>query len=220
MAAMSDEPTLVTAEHFEYIAAHTRRDDPFLASLKEQATAAGFPPIWINEAQAGAMQILLRLAGAREVVEVGTLAGYSAIALARALPPGGRLRTIEIDPAHAAFARRWAARSDVAERIEVIEGAGSAVLPRLADASVDAVFLDADKDGYPEYLRQALRILRSGGLLMADNAFAFGELFAERPQDPEVGAIRTFNRLMRDQPRLHSVIIPLGDGFWVGVKEG
>ena len=102
----------------------------------------------------------------------------------------------------------------------MIAGAGAEVLPRLADASVDAVFLDADKEGYPEYLRQALRILRPGGLVMADNAFAFGELFVQRPQDPEVGAIRAFNRLMRDEPRLHSVIIPLGDGFWVGVKEG
>src|SRR5262245_4251354 len=95
---VSESPTLVTAEHFRYLASRTTPEDEFLRRLKEAARAAGIPAIWISPEQASFMQILLRLAGARRVVEVGTLAGYSAIAMARALPRDGRVDTIEIDP--------------------------------------------------------------------------------------------------------------------------
>src|SRR5262249_22928052 len=104
---MSEVSSQVTAEHFRYIAEHTSREDSFLADLKRAASAEGIPSIWIAPEQASFMQILLKLAKAREVVEVGTLAGYSAIAMARALPKGGRVRTIEIVPKHADFAKRW-----------------------------------------------------------------------------------------------------------------
>src|SRR5439155_22518667 len=136
------------------------------------------PAIWISPEQASFMQILLRLARAREVIEIGTLAGYSAIAMARALPGDGRVRTIEINPAHADFAERWVARSDVAGRVIVHRGAGAQVLPGFAAGSADAAFIDADKPSYPAYLEQCLPIVRPGVLLMVDHAFAFGQLFA------------------------------------------
>ena len=161
---MSETSTLVTAEHFKYVAERTAREDPFLADLKQAARDAGIPPIWIAPEQASFMQILLRLARAREVIEVGTLAGYSAIAMARALPEDGRVRTIEIDTARAEFARKWAARSDVAGRVEVIQGAGREVLQKLPAESADAAFLDADKKSYPFYLSECLRIVQRGGL--------------------------------------------------------
>ncbi|HZM00237.1 MAG TPA: class I SAM-dependent methyltransferase, partial [Planctomycetota bacterium] len=164
------------------------------------------------------MQILLRAIGARTVVEVGTLAGYSAIAMARALPAGGQVHTIELDPRHADFAERWVARSDVAGQVSVHRGAGLEVLPRFAADSADAAFLDADKGNYPGYLRESLRIVRRGGLVLVDNAFAFGQLFDEQPTDREVGAVRAFNELMAQESRLQSVIVPIGDGLWVGVK--
>jgi predicted O-methyltransferase YrrM len=165
------------------------------------------------------MQILLQLCRARTVVEVGTLAGYSAICMARALPPEGRVHTIEIDPKHAEFASHWVARSDVAGRVLVHLGAGQTVLPTLPTDGADAAFLDADKAGYKEYLGECLRIVRPGGLIMVDNAFAFGQLFDAQPRDREVGAVREFNEFMAKQPDLHSVIVPLGDGLWVGVKR-
>ena len=216
---MSDQSTLVTAEHFRYIAAHTATEDDFLRDLKREATAEGIPSIWISPEQASFVQILLRLAGARDVVEVGTLAGYSAIVMARALHPGGRVVTIEIDAKRAEFARRWIARSDVADRVEVLVGPGAAVLPTLAEHSADVLFLDADKASYPLYLSQGLRVLRERGLVLVDNAFAFGELFAESPRDREVGAIRAFNEHMTQVRELHSVIVPIGDGLWVGVRR-
>src|SRR5207247_7917306 len=215
---MSDVSTEITRRHFEYIAQHTVREDQFLAELKQAAAAAGIPAIWIAPEQASFMRILLQLARAREVVEVGTLAGYSAIAMARALPPEGRVRTIEISEVHAAFAEQWVARSDVAGRVEVHRGAGKDVLPTFAADSADAGFLDADKASYPLYLRESLRIVRRGGLILVDNAFAFGQLLDERPTDREVGAVRAFNEYMNQVQGLHSIIVPIGDGLWVGLN--
>ena len=216
---MSEVSTEITSEHFRYIAEHTVPEDEFLRQLKQAAAQAGIPAIWIAPEQASFMRILLRLARAREVIEVGTLAGYSAIAMARALPEDGRVRTIEIEPKHAEFAERWIARSDVAGRVHVLRGAGMDVLRTFAADSADAAFLDADKGNYPAYLEQCLRIVRRGGLIMADNAFAFGELFAERPEREDVRAVRHFNQVMAREPRLDGIIVPLGDGLWVGVKR-
>lgn len=216
---MSETSTLVTDAHFRYIAARATREDEFLLALKREARAVGIPPIWIAPEQAALMQILLRLAEARAVVEVGTLAGYSAIVMARALLADGCVHTIELNGRHADFAEDWIARSDVAGRVVVHRGAGAMLLPRFAAESADAAFLDADKANYPLYLRECLRIVRPGGLIMADNAFAFGELFDECPTDPETAAVRRFNDLIAATPGLQSIIVPLGDGLWVGVRQ-
>jgi len=217
---MSGSSTVVTEKHFAYLAERTRTDDAFLLELKAAAAAAGIPAIWIAPEQASFLQILLRARGARHVVEVGTLAGYSAICMARALGDDGRVTTIECAPTHAAFARRWVGRSDVAARIEVVEGVARDVLARLESASADACFVDADKENYPHYLEECMRILRPRGLLMVDNAFAFGELLDAAATDPAVLAIRRFNDSVASRRDLHAVIVPLGDGCWVGVKEG
>lgn len=217
---MSSSSAVVTEKHFAYLAERTRGDDEFLVRLKEAAATAGLPSIWIAPEQASMLQIALRLRGARDVVEVGTLAGYSAICMARALGPNGRVRTIEREPAHVAFARQWIAASDVAERIDVLEGDATAVLATLPSASADACFIDADKENYAVYLEAAMRILRPRGLLMVDNAFAFGEVLDARASHPDVQAIRRFNDSVARRQDLQAVIVPLGDGCWVGVKEG
>lgn len=213
---MSAESTLVTAEHFRYLAERTAREDDFLRELKRAAAEAGIPAIWISPEQGSFMQILLKLAKVREVVEVGTLAGYSAVWMARAC---ARVRTIEIDDSHADFAEEWITKSDVADRIQVFRGPARDVLPRFTNDSADAAFLDADKAGYPGYLRECLRIVRPGGLIMVDNAFAFGQLFDAQPTDREVGAVRAFNEIMAQTKELHSIIVPIGDGLWVGVRR-
>ena len=216
---MSENATLVDERHVRYLTERTTPEDTFLRDLKAAATKEGIPSIWVSPAQASFMQVLLRLAKARDVVEVGTLAGYSAIAMARALPEGGRVRTIELEDKHAAFAARWVAKSDVAGKVEILRGAGLEVLPTLAADSADAAFLDADKGNYPAYLEQCLRIVRRGGLIMADNAFAFGELFETSPRDQEVAAMRRFNDVMAAEKRLSGIIVPFGDGLWVSVKR-
>src|SRR6266545_1224854 len=216
---MSEVSTEITSEHFRYIAEHTVPEDEFLRQLKQAAAQAGIPAIWIAPEQASFMRILLRLARAREVIEVGTLAGYSAIAMARALPEDGRVRTIEIEPKHAEFAERWIARSDVAGRVHVLRGAGMDVLRTFAADSADAAFLDADKASYPSYLAECLRIVRKGGLIMVDNALAFGQLLDPQATDREVPAVRAFNEHIAKVRELETVIVPLGDGLWVGVRR-
>jgi len=218
-AAVSADSTTVTAAHFAYIAARTTPEDDYLRDLRGRAEAAGIPPIHIAPEQASFLQILLRLSKAREVVEVGTLAGYSAIAMARALPWDGRVDTIELDEKHAAFAADAFAASDVAGRIRLHRGPGSEVLATFGDASADAAFLDADKASYPRYLEEAIRIVRPGGLILVDNAFAFGQLFDEHPTDPEAPAVIAFNEVMARESRVDAVIVPIGDGLWVGVNR-
>jgi predicted O-methyltransferase YrrM len=216
---MSENPTLVTAEHFDYVAKHTKQEDSFLKDLRRAAAEAGLPPIAISAAQASFLQILLKATRAKDVVEVGTLGGYSAIWMARALPPDGRVRTLELSPKHAEFARSWIAKSDVAGRVEVLVGDARQVLPTLAADSADAAFLDADKVSYPADLEQCLRIVRTRGLIMVDNAFAFGQLFDQHPTDREAPAIKAFNETVPKVRGLQGVIVPLGDGCWVCVKE-
>lgn len=214
---MSHESTPATEAHFDYIRAHCDAEDALLSELKVAARAAGIPAIWIAPEQARLLQILLRATGAREVVEVGTLAGYSALVMARALGPGGRVRSIEVSAHHAVFAREWIARAKPQAAVEVLLGAGAEVLPTFADRSADAMFVDADKAGYPLYLEQALRIVRPGGLVLVDNAFAFGQLLDPQPTDPDVPYVRAFNELMARCDRLEKVIVPVGDGLWVAV---
>ena len=216
---MSETGTVVTEGHFEYLAARTAREDAFLAQLKSAAREAGLPSISIAPEQGSFLQILLRSARAKEVIEVGTLSGYSAIWMARALPAGGCVRTIEASAKHAVFAREWIARSDVAGKVEVLEGKGADVLATLEADSADAAFLDADKGSYPLYLEQSLRIVRRGGLILVDNAFAFGQLLDARPTDREVEAVKRFNDLMAKETRVQGVIVPIGDGLWVAVKK-
>ncbi|MCK6458767.1 MAG: O-methyltransferase [Planctomycetes bacterium] len=215
---MSENATVVTEAHFRYLAERTTQEDAFLRDLRVSAAKAGIPPISIDPPQAAFLQILLRAAGAKRVVEVGTLAGYSAISMARALPPDGRVLTIEVDPKHAAFAKEWVARSDVAKKVAVHLGAGKDVLKTIPGGFADACFLDADKASYRLYLDECMRILRPGGLVMADNAFAFGQLLDRNPTDPDVPHVRAFNDHVPTVQGLQSVIVPLGDGLWVGVR--
>ncbi len=216
---MSASSSAVTAAHFDYVAARTQGDDTFLIDLKAAAETAGIPRIWISPEQASLMQILLKVHKATEVIEVGTLAGYSAITMARALPAGGRVRTIELLDHHADFTEDWVSRSDVADRVEVHRGKGLDVLPGFEENSADAAFLDADKANYPAYLEHSQRIVRPGGLLLIDNAFAFGQLLDDSPTDREVGAVRAFNDHMAQVASVHAVIVPIGDGLWVGVND-
>ena len=212
---MSKSTRPIPADVVAYIADHAPPEDPFLTELRAAAERAGIPAIHIAPVQGHLLTLLVTLLRAREVLEVGTLGGYSAICMARGLPADGRLRTVEISPEHAAFAQQWADRSDVAGRVEVLQGAGRDVLPTLPDASADLAFLDADKVNYPHYLEECLRILRPGGVILADNAFAFGHLTDPDNTDDSVLAIRAFNDLVAAHPRLDGQMLAVGDGMWL-----
>jgi caffeoyl-CoA O-methyltransferase len=185
------------------------------ALLQAFAVPEGVPAIQVGPSEGRLLYLLLRLAGANKVVEVGTLVGYSAIHMARALGPGGHLWSIEYAPHHAELARGNLAAAGLADRVTVLVGAGRDVLPTLAgEAPLDAVFIDADKESYDHYGRWALDHLRPGGLVIGDNAFLFGDLLADTDRGR---AMRGFHELVA--AACDSVCIPTPDGLVVGIKR-
>jgi len=173
------------------------------------------PAIQVGPSEGKLLELLLRLVAARKVVEVGTLVGYSAIHLARALPADGHLWTIEFEARHAELARGNLAKAQLAERATVLVGAGRDVLPTLVDRGpFDVVFIDADKINYDHYGTWALANLRAGGLVIGDNAFLFGELL----DDSDRGrAMRSFHEQVA--AACDSVCLPTPDGIVVGIKK-
>jgi predicted O-methyltransferase YrrM len=216
---MSTMPTLVTQELFHYLTSLSTPEDPLLAEIRTKSVEAGLREIWIAREQADFIRILLRLIKAEQVIEVGTYAGYSAMALALGIEPDGHVVSLEINPEHAALAKKLLSASEIGQRVEVVEGDAAQILPSMPDAAFDAAFIDADKANYGLYLKECMRLLRPGGLLMVDNAFAYGKLLAKEEVKDDVWAIRAFNTLMSRQKNVRSLIVPMGDGMWVGVKE-
>jgi len=193
-----------------YISDLLVRPDEALEAALEGSEAAGLPAIQVAANQGKLLHLLARLQGARSILEVGTLGGYSTIWLARALPPGGRLITLELEPRHAEVARANIARAGLAERVEVRVGPASESLPRLTQEGVepfDLVFIDADKEGYPDYLGWALRLTRPGSLIVADNVVRGGALIDPDSSDPRVQAVRRFIELVAAEPCLDATVI-------------
>ena len=201
----------------EYIASLFARDDDVLAALREAADREGLPPISISAVTGRLLQILLCAVRAERVLEVGTLGGYSGIWMARALPASGRLVTMEIDERHAEFARGYFARAGLASRIDLRVGRALDVLPAFDGERFDAIFLDADKEPLPTYFDWALRLLRPGGLLIADNALWGGRVLDPETADEGTRGIREFNRRLASDQRVTGTIVPVGDGLAVGV---
>lgn len=204
------------------IAAYTERlyapEDAILVELRAEMRRRGFPEIQISAEEGRLLQLLLAMVGARRVLEIGTLGGYSAIWMARALPADGRLLTLEIEPAHAELARDFAARAGLADRIDVRLGAAADSLARLEaeGARFDACFIDADKGGYLRYLAAARRMVRPGGLILGDNAFRAGDVLAEE-RDAGAEAVHRFNEALAADPGLLATILPVRDGLAVAL---
>lgn len=190
--------------------------DPVLEEALRAAGEAGLPHIEVSPASGKLLYLLARLCGARRILEVGTLGGYSAIWMGRALPDDGTLVTLELDPAHAAVARENLARAGLTDRVELVVGPAADSLAHLAaeaEGAFDMVFLDADKAGYPIYLDYILRLVRPGGLILADNVVRAGAVLD--PDSGGVGAVGAdvFNRKLAADPRVEAVVMQQ-----VGVK--
>ncbi len=207
-------------ERFErYVTELFAAEDPVLAKIRERHQSEKLPAINVSPEEGKLLHLLLRLIQAKQVLEVGTLGGYSGVWLARALAPGGTLTTIERESKHAAIAREAFALAGLQDRVRLIEGAALDILPTLSPG-FDAVFIDADKEPLPRYFNWGMRLLRKGGLLLCDNAFFHGA--AVDPKDKSAGGagVRRFNELAAGDPRLVATIIPVRDGLVVGVKVG
>ncbi len=193
-----------------YIAALFAPPDAALDEAQADSAVAGLPSIAVSPAQGKLLTILARAVGARRVLEIGTLGGYSTIWLARALPPDGQLVTLELDARHADLARANVARAGLAERVTVRVGPAAGSLRRLAEEGAepfDFVFIDADKAGYVAYLEGALRLSRPGTLLVADNVVRQGRVLDAASDDANVQGVRLFNERLAADPRLTAVVV-------------
>jgi len=189
--------------------------DPGLAQAFEAPGREGIPAIQVGISEGRALGLLLRMVGARNVVEIGTLAGYSAIWIARALSEGGRLHTIENDPHHAEVAQRNLTAAGVEDRVTIHVGGALDILPTLeSHGPFDAVFIDADKGSYDAYGRWAAAHVRQGGLLLGDNAFYFGNLLEE---SDAASAMRRFHEEAAEA--FETVCLPTPDGLLLGLRR-
>jgi predicted O-methyltransferase YrrM len=193
----------------DYIGGLLLRADPVLDAALQASAEAGLPAIQVSAAQGKLLALLARSIGAKTILEIGTLGGYSTIWLARALPPDGRLISLEVNPTHAEVARANLARAGVDGIAEVRLGRAIDTLPLLADEglSFDFVFIDADKPSTPAYFEWALRLTRRGGMIITDNVIRDGKVIDADSDDPNVQGVRAFNAMLAAEPRVTSTII-------------
>lgn len=202
-------------------------EDEALRAARAGMAAAGLPAINVSPTAGKLLSLLARLVGARRILEVGTLGGYSAIWLARALPEGGRLVTLELEERHAAVARANLERAGLAARVEIRLGPAAETLAGLAAAGeepFDFIFIDADKPGYLDYLEWSVRLSRPGTLIVADNAIQRGAVVEPEGGGENVQAIRRFNQALAADRRLEALILPLArqeiDGMALALVRG
>ena len=226
---MADEFTRELAGSYYTVALQNFLTDVYVSETPAQELAlaggleAEMPQIQISGLDGQLIRVLLRMIGAKRVVEIGTLAGYSAAWIAESLPSDGHLFTIEADPKHAAVARKSLSEGGLGEKVTVLDGFGNDVLPTLSDqAPFDAVFVDADKGSIPGYMAWAAKHLRTGGLVLVDNAFLFGYLTDREPEDESyktvIAAVRRFHAELAEH--FDAAPIPTPQGLAIGLKRG
>ena len=184
-------------------------DPPLDAALKA-SDDGGLPSIQVAANQGKLLMILARAIGARRILEIGTLGGYSTIWLARALPPGGRLVTLELEQKHATVARSNIARAGLAEKVEVRVGPALESLEKLVAGKAepfDFVFIDADKTGYPDYLTWSLKLSRRGTMIIADNVVRDGAVADAKSDDQNVQAVRRMNEMLAKEKRVTTTVL-------------
>jgi predicted O-methyltransferase YrrM len=185
------------------------QDEALEAAVRE-SQRAGLPEIQVSPNEGKLLQLLAEMVGARRILEVGTLGGYSAINLARGMAEDGTLISLEIDEHHARVARKNVERAGLGERVEIRVGDAREHLARIAvngEGPFDVVFIDADKQGYPEYLEWAMRLSQPGSLILGDNTIWGGTII--NPQDASTRAINEFNERLAEDPRLSAIVLPL-----------
>jgi predicted O-methyltransferase YrrM len=188
--------------------------DPALDEAQRAADVAGLPAISVSPPLGKFLHLLVRIAGARRILEIGTLAGYSTIWLARALPAGGRLVSLEYDPKHAGVARANLARADLSAVVDLRVGRAIDLLPALAEGEpFDFVFIDADKPSTPAYFEWALKLTRKGGLIVVDNVVRKGAVVDTSGKDTDVEGMRRFLAKLAAQPGASGTVLQT-----VGVK--
>jgi caffeoyl-CoA O-methyltransferase len=198
----------------EYALYHTTPLSPLLEEVERfTLTKTPYPSMLTGRVEGRFLLLMAELSGAKRIVEIGTFTGYSALAMAEALPDDGELLTIENNPDHAKIARNFFDRSPFGLKITLREGDALDILKTLPDERTDFVFIDADKRNYYAYYREAMRILKNGGLIFADNALWYGRIFD--PKDDDSRAMADFNDLVKADDRAEKLFLTVRDGIYV-----
>lgn len=212
---MSDDLREQFDQHLEALFAD---EDEALQTVRTSTKQHDMPSISVRPYEGYLLNWLTHMAGARIAVEIGTLAGYSGTWIARALPEDGKLYTIEKSSKHADVARQNFDMAGVGERVEILQSDGMEALEQIAQhGPFGLVFIDADKEAYPDYLTWAVDNLHQGGIVTAHNAFRNGSIL--HPETESDYAVRRFHQMMADDIRLRAMIIPTGDGLSVAVRR-
>jgi predicted O-methyltransferase YrrM len=222
------EPREVWSAVDDYVTRLLVKADPALESAVEATARAGMPAIAVSAPQGKLLALLAQIIGARRILEIGTLGGYSTIWMARALPPDGRLISLEVDPRHAEVATANLAAAGVDKVTEIRIGPALETLPKLAEEAAgpfDLVFIDADKANIPEYLDWSIRLARPGTVIVVDNVVRDGALLDDSGQKPDVVGVRRLHEMLGTDHRVSATTIQtVGakgyDGFTLGVVLG
>ncbi len=225
---MTRRPIEIDERLHDYILAHSLREPEVLRRLREETAGLPGADMQIGPEQGQFMALLVELIGARRTLEIGTFTGYSALVVALALPPEGRVMACDVSPEYTAVARRYWAEAGVADKIELHLAPALETLDRLLApgpkggsqaGSFDFIFIDADKANYGAYYERALALLRPGGLVAIDNVLWGGKVAEKAPADPDTRAIQALNAALKDDSRVTISLLPLGDGLTLAKKR-
>lgn len=213
---ISFTPTL-----YQYYGAHAYREAPVLAELRiETARATASPDMQIGPEQGAFMSMLVRLIGAKRILEIGTFTGYSSLAMA--LGSAAQITAVDVSAEWTAIGQRFWKKAGVADRITLrLDGGTSAIddlLNKGGAGTFDMAFIDADKSGYDAYYEGCLKLLRSGGVVLIDNVLWSGGVADPNEQDADTNALRALNSKIKDDERVEMVMLPIGDGLTMARK--
>lgn len=206
----------------QYIRSLFVQEDPILASIQHGLEERGMPPISVPPEIGKFLYLLVKISHVKRILEIGTLAGYSTIWLARALPEGGSITTIEYKEEHIKYAKENIKKANVMSKVTFVAGDAKQVMDELIQTNqlFDFFFIDADKLSYPDYLQKAIALSRPGALITADNLFFHGRVLDESDQADSPQRLRQTNQMLAQDPRLESLLLPIGDGIGIArVKD-
>jgi caffeoyl-CoA O-methyltransferase len=201
-----------------YLLANSLRETPVQRALRAATSRMPRSTMQIAPEQGQFLQLLLKLTGALRCVEIGTFTGYSALAMALALPPGGRIVCCDLSEDWTSVARKYWARASVSKKIQLRLGPALETLKKLK-APFDFAFIDADKANYQNYYERCLQLVRRGGLIAIDNTLWYGRVIDRRDQSADTRAIRAFNSRLRRDRRVELSLVPIGDGLTLALKR-
>lgn len=217
-AAVYSYMDMVAKEAEEYAVDHTTPLSPLLEEVERfTLTKTSFPSMLTGRVEGRFLQLVVQLSGARRIVDIGTFTGYSALAMAEMLPDGGEILTIENNRDHARIAQGFFDRSPNGSRITLSVGNALEILKTLPADKTDLVFIDADKQNYSAYYRESMRILRPGGLILADNALWYGRVFDQKDDDSR--AMAEFNEVVNRDDRADKLFLTVRDGIYLIRKQ-